>query len=110
MMRRLVACSAAPLLVALWLGVCASVAGCAHSLEPGAVAITVDCNVADATVYVDDLMVGHAAELKKEPHAVRPGFHRIEVRAPGYYSFFQEVDLPPNSKAVVNARLREVLD
>ncbi len=109
MMRRFVA-STAPLLVALWMGVCANLAGCAHTLEPGAVAITVDCNIPDATVYVDDLMVGRAADLKKEPHAVRAGFHRIEVRAPGYYSFFQEVDLPPNSKAVVNARLREVLD
>ena len=43
-------------------------------------------------------MVGHASEWKKEGHEIRPGFHRIEIRHPGYYSFFQEIELPPAPK------------
>lgn len=92
--------------VTLWL----AVAGCAHTLEPGQVAVRVESNVPDATVYIDDLMVGRAADWKTEGHTVHAGFHRIEIRAPGYYSFFQEIDLPAGAHAVVNARLREVLD
>ncbi|MES1210367.1 MAG: PEGA domain-containing protein [Pseudomonadota bacterium] len=95
-----------PLIAAFWL----LAAGCAHTLEPGAVSVTVESNVPDATVYIDDLMVGHASEWKKEGHQIRPGFHRIEIRHPGYYSFFQEIELPPGAKAVVRAHLQEVLD
>jgi len=86
------------------------VAGCAHTLEPGEVGVRVECNVPDASVYIDDLMVGNATDWKKEGHQVRAGFHRIEIRAPGYYSFFQEIELPAGAHAVVNANLREVLD
>jgi hypothetical protein len=86
------------------------VAGCAHTLEPGSVGVRVESNVPDATVYIDDLMVGRAADWKAEGHQIRSGFHRIEVRAPGYYSFFQEIELPAGAHAVINANLREVLD
>jgi hypothetical protein len=85
-------------------------AACAHTLEPGAVGVRVECNVADASLYIDDLMVGRAADWKSEGHQIHAGFHRIEVRAPGYYSFFQEIDLPAGAQAVVRAQLREVLD
>jgi hypothetical protein len=85
-------------------------AGCAHTLEPGAVGLRVECNVPDATVWIDDLLAGSAAEWKKEGHQLRAGFHRVEIRHPGYYSFFQEVDLPVGSHTVVNAKLRETLD
>jgi hypothetical protein len=95
-----------PLLAALWL----AAAGCAHTLEPGEVGIRVQCNVPDATLYIDDLMVGRAADWSGEGHQIHGGFHRIEVRAPGYYSFFQEIDLPAGAHALVNAHLREVLD
>lgn len=86
------------------------VAACAHTLDPGSVGVRVECNVPDATVYIDDLLVGRAADWKAEGHQIRGGFHRIEVRAPGYYSFFQEIELPAGAHAVVNANLREVLD
>jgi hypothetical protein len=86
------------------------VASCAHTLEPGSVGVRVECNVPDATLYIDDLMVGRAADWKAEGHQIRSGFHRIEVRAPGYYSFFQEIELPAGAHTVVNANLREVLD
>jgi hypothetical protein len=86
------------------------VASCAHTLEPGEVGVRVECNIPDASVYIDDLMVGSATDWKTEGHQVRAGFHRIEIRAPGYYSFFQEIELPAGAHAVVRANLREVLD
>jgi hypothetical protein len=84
--------------------------GCAHTLEMGAVGVRVECNVPDATVWIDDLLAGSTKEWNREGHQLRAGFHRIEIRHPGYYSFFQEVDLPPGSRTVVNAKLRELLD
>jgi hypothetical protein len=86
------------------------VAGCAHTLSSGAVGVRVECNVPDASVWIDDLLAGSAKEWKSEGHQIRAGFHRIEVRHPGYFTFFQEVDLPPGSQTVVNAKLRELLD
>jgi hypothetical protein len=88
----------------------ATVGGCAHTLGEGAVGLRVECNLPDATVWIDDLLAGSAKEWKSEGHQLRAGFHRIEIRHPGYYSFFQEVDLPPGSRTVVNAKLRETLD
>ena len=95
--------------VAFLLGATA-LAGCAHTLGSGAVGVRVECNVPDATVWIDDLLAGSAKEWKSEGHQIRAGFHRIEIRHPGYFSFFQEVDLPPGSRTVVNANLRELLD
>jgi hypothetical protein len=83
---------------------------CAHDFSADAAAIRVECNIPEATVWIDDLLVGSAKEWKSDGRQIRPGFHRIEIRHPGYYSFFQEVELPPGSRTVVNARLRETLD
>ena len=96
-------------LVAFLLGATA-LGGCAHTLSSGAVGVRVECNVPDATVWIDDLLAGSAKEWTSEGHQIRAGFHRIEIRHPGYFSFFQEVDLPPGSRTVVNAKLRELLD
>jgi hypothetical protein len=96
-------------LVAFLLGATA-LGGCAHTLGSGAVGVRVECNVPDATVWIDDLLAGSVKEWKSEGHQIRAGFHRIEIRHPGYFSFFQEVDLPSGSRTVVNAKLRELLD
>ena len=88
----------------------AGVGGCAHTLGAYAVGVRVECNLPDATVWIDDLLAGSADEWKGDGHQLRAGFHRIEIRHPGYYSFFQEVDLPAGSHTVVNAKLRELLD
>ena len=97
------------LVVASLLGATA-LAGCAHTLSSGAAGVRVECNVPDASVWIDDLLAGNAKEWKSEGHQIRAGFHRVEIRHPGYYSFFQEVELPPGSRTVVNAKLRELLD
>jgi hypothetical protein len=98
------------LLFALLVASVAPIASCAHSMPYGAVAFRVDSNVPEATVWVDDVLVGKASDWAKDGKHIRAGFHRIEVRAPGYYSFFQEIELPEGAQAVVNATLRQVIE
>jgi hypothetical protein len=83
---------------------------CAHGLGDNAIAFRVDCNVPDATVWVDDVLVGKANDWKGDGKQIRAGFHRIEIRHPNYYSFFQEVEVPGGSHVVVNAKLRELIE
>jgi len=98
-----------PLAAALsfWLALALS---CAHGLSADAIALRVQSNVPDATVWIDDVLVGTAKDWNKDGRQIRPGFHRIEVRHPGYYSFFQEVEVAGGSKVVVNATLRELIE
>ena len=87
-----------------------SAGACAHTLDANAIAFKVQCNVPDATVWVDDVLVGKVADWKSDGKHIRAGFHRIEVRHPNYYSFFQEVELPGGSHVVVDAKLRELIE
>lgn len=87
-----------------------SAVSCAHGLGGEAISFRVDCNVPDATVWVDDVLVGKATDWKSDGKQIRAGFHRIEVRHPNYYSFFQEVEVPGGSHVVVNAKLRELIE
>ena len=82
---------------------------CAHTLGSNAINLRVESNVPEATVWIDDVLVGTAKSWKSE-RSIRAGFHRIELRHPGYYSFFQEVELPAGSQVVVNAKLHEVVE
>jgi hypothetical protein len=83
---------------------------CAHGLGENAIALRVQCNVADATLWVDDVLVGKVTDWKGDGKHIKAGFHRIEVRHPNYYSFFQEVELPGGSRVVVDAKLRELIE
>jgi hypothetical protein len=87
-----------------------TVTSCAHTLDANAIAMRVECNVPDATLWVDDVLVGKVTDWKGDGKRIRAGFHRIEVRHPSYYSFFQEVELPGGSNVVVNAKLRELIE
>jgi PEGA domain len=88
----------------------ATALGCATAIPYGAVGLRVDSNVPDATVWVDDVLVGNAADWARDGKHIRSGFHRIEIRHTGYYSFFQEVELPEGAHTVVNAKLRPTVD
>jgi hypothetical protein len=101
------------MLVRIWLSlafVAAVALGCAHTIPAGAVSFRVDGNVPDATVWIDDVLVGKVSDWTRDGRNIRAGFHRVEVRHPGYYSFFQEVELPEGSQAVVNAQLRQLIE
>jgi hypothetical protein len=83
---------------------------CATWKSTDAIALRVDCNVPDATLWVDDVLVGTVANWKGEGKFIRSGFHRLEVRHPGHYSHFQEVDLPSGGKLVVTAKLEPLVE
>ncbi len=91
--------------LACWIGV-----ACAHSGTYGAAAFRVESNVPDASVLIDDVLVGRASEWAGEGKHLRPGFHRVEIRYPGYYSYYAEVDLAEGGSAVVKATLRPFLE
>jgi hypothetical protein len=89
---------------------CAALAACAHAPAGAAASLRVDSNVPDATVWIDDVLAGKASDFARGERSVRAGFHRVEVRSPGYYSVFQEIEQPEGGHAVVEARLRPLLD
>jgi hypothetical protein len=91
------------LLLALFVGCATMGAG------PPSTSFKIAGNVPDATVWIDDHLVGRVSELAKSEKRLPLGFHRLEVRAPGFYSFFQEVDAQAGAAVIVRADLHELL-
>ena len=84
--------------------------GCATiGSGPPTVAIRITGNDPDATVWIDDRLAGRLADFSKSGKRLGLGFHRIEVRAPGAYSFFQEVEVKPGSDVAIQAVMHELL-
>jgi hypothetical protein len=88
----------------------AAILGCATAIPYGAVSLRVDSNVPDGTVWVDDALVGHVADWAKDGKHIRAGFHRIEIRHAGYYSYFQEIELPEGAHTIVKAQLHPLVE
>ena len=84
--------------------------GCATMKSEGAATLHLDCNVPDAAVLLDDALVGRAADLSKNDKAIRAGFYRVEIRHPGYHSFFTEITVAEGGVASVKADLHPLLD
>lgn len=89
---------------------CSALAACAHAPSGAAVSLRVDSNVPEATVWIDDQLVGKASDFASGARRVRAGFHRVEVRSPGHYSVFQEIEQPDGGSAVVKAQLHPLLE
>jgi hypothetical protein len=93
------------------LGACALVVcGCATTtaqLRPDA-RLTVACNVGDARVYLDDVFVGRAADLRGRAVLVRSGSRRLELRADGWFPAYRDVAVPHAGRADVAVELRPV--
>jgi hypothetical protein len=85
-------------------------AGCATWKPEGAATLHVACNVPEAAVLLDDAMVGRVSELVKENKFIRPGFYRVEIRCPGYYSYFTEFTVADGGVAAVKTELHPLLD
>jgi hypothetical protein len=83
-------------------------ASCAHA--PGGVALQVTTNVPEATLWVDDVLVGTVAAWTREGRHIRAGFHRVEIRASGTYSVFQEVQAADGGHVAIKATLRPLLE
>jgi hypothetical protein len=68
-------------------------------------ALTVQCAVPEARVYVDDTFVGRAGSLK-----VAAGLRRVEVRADGWFTAYREVEVPARGAARLDVDLRKIPD
>jgi hypothetical protein len=84
--------------------------GCATMKVEEAGVFTVECNVPEAAVLLDDNVVGRAGELRHNAKTLRPGFYRVELRHPGYYSYFAEINIPEGGATAVKAELHPLLD
>ena len=104
MTRTRTLCLAAIAALALGLGACAT------WKAQDAISLRVECNVPDATIWVDDVLVGTAANWKADGKYIRSGFHRLEIRHPAHYSHFQEIDLPSGGKTIVTAKLEPLVE
>lgn len=96
--------------VAVAVAVFGVVIGCATMKPEAAGTLHVQCNVPDAAVLLDDAVVGRASDLAKTGKSLRPGFYRVELRHPGYYSYFAEIDVPEGGATAVKAELHPLLD
>jgi hypothetical protein len=83
--------------------------GCATLHSEGTALLRVECNVPDAAVLLDDAAWARVAETSKKDKFVRPGFYRLEIRHPGYYSYFGEVTVADGDTAVVKTELHPLL-
>jgi hypothetical protein len=87
-----------------------SLPACATLGAPtGVVPFHVEVNVPDATIWVDDHLVGSSSVLAKDGTFLRAGFHRIEVRHPDYYSYFTEVTPKQGEPVLIHAQLHALL-
>ena len=88
---------------------CAAISCATIGSGAPSVPLRVEVNVPDATVWIDDHLVGSAMTLAKPGTRLRVGFHRVEVRHPAYYSFFTEVKPAAADEVVIHAHLHELI-
>jgi hypothetical protein len=70
--------------------------------------LAVACNVGDARVYLDDVFIGRAADLRGRAILVRSGSRRVELRADGWFPAYRDVAVPHAGRAAVTVELRAV--
>jgi hypothetical protein len=83
--------------------------GCAAPRVPGG-NFQVECNVPEAALLIDDVLVGRCSEWAPPGRAIRPGWHRVEIRHPGYYSHYAEIELREGGGASLRAHLHPLLE
>jgi hypothetical protein len=94
-----------------WLCALLLAAGCATAggaRRRGDGRLVVASNVGDARVYVDDVFVGRAADLRGRAVLVQSGTRRLELRADGWFPAYRDVPVPRAGRAEVAVDLRPV--
>lgn len=85
-------------------------AGCAttsRQVKPDG-QLAVACNVGDARVYLDEVFLGRAADLRGHVVAVRSGRRRVELRADGWFPAYRDVAVPHAGRAELHVELRAI--
>jgi hypothetical protein len=54
--------------------------------------------------------MGRASQWAKSGRFIRPGFYRVEIRHPSYYSHFEEIRVADGGSATVKAELHPLLE
>ena len=85
-------------------------ANCASLKSEGSAGFRVECNVPDAAVLLDDVLMGRVSQWTKPDRFIRPGFYRVEIRHPGYYSHFEEITVAEGVSALVKVELHPLLE
>jgi serine/threonine protein kinase len=70
-----------------------------------ATSLTVKVAPVSGTLFVDDIEAGSGAAILAE---LKPGKHRVEVRAEGYVTFADEVELAEGERLRLEARLEPI--
>ena len=88
----------------------ATLAACAGAAGPGArepsqtALVLLDCEVADASVWVDDRYLGEIGPLSGGV-ALAPGTRRIEVRHDRYHTYYARIALDPHERKTLQVHL-----
>ena len=82
---------------------------CATARVRPTATLRVICSVPEATLWIDDHLVGRVGEWK-DGQPVAAGFRRVEIRHPSYFTFFAELAPQQNEGVILNAELRPQLD
>lgn len=74
-------------------------AACAHQAQT--VSLRLDANVDEASVTVDDQLLGSAAFVEKRGVALPVGQHRVTVERPGYFPYDELVEAKEGQAPIV---------
>lgn len=69
--------------------------------------LLIQCEPADAAVYVDDRYIGSVKGLDRKALPLEPGTHRLELRRDGYFSHFSEVKVVAGVRQRIQVTLRK---
>jgi hypothetical protein len=92
-----------------FLGAVVALTACATVQPRPRATLALDCNVPDASLWVDDSYMGTVARWSKGA-PMPTGFHRIEIRHPAHFSYFAEVNPREGEVVRLTAVLQKTLD
>lgn len=95
---------------ALFVLALAACAGSSRAVRKPDATLTITCPVDDARVYVDEIFVGRAVELREHTLHVVSGVHRVEVRADGFFTAYRDVPASSGAPGRLEVPLRRVPD
>ena len=94
---------------AVWLLLAALAVGCATGRAAPAGTLKIECNVPEATLRIDDVLLGRAADWAA-PRTIPAGFHRLQIADAAHFTFSAEIRLREGEGAVVRAHLQQLLE
>ena len=95
-------------LLACLAGACGGTARSASGIERDDAIVQLRSNVRDAQVYIDGRFVAPLDAIARGI-AMRPGYHRIELRRDEYFSSYLELELARAERRKVRLELAPVL-